>query len=137
MTVAREILARLAAAGVRVVADGDEVVIRPATGLTAKLLEEIRRHKDDILELLWSGENIPPLGGVSADDWVAGRNICVERVGFNRYYFGGRPHVLCSHLLRDWRGRYTDALLAGFPEPTAWDLAWAAVMQPSAREFEA
>ncbi|MEX2671919.1 MAG: hypothetical protein WD294_07415 [Phycisphaeraceae bacterium] len=135
MSAAIEILARLAAAGVWVIADGNEVVLRPARGLSRRLIEEVRSNKDEILESLRSGQYVEPLGGVSADDWVAGRNISVERIGFNRYYYGGRPHLLCSHLLRDWRAEYTSALLAGYPEPKAWDMAWAEVMQPIGREL--
>jgi hypothetical protein len=57
---ARDLLAELHAAGLAVTADGDRLVIRPGSRLTASLRERARTHKAALLDLL-GGRAEPPV----------------------------------------------------------------------------
>lgn len=61
---ARDLLARLADAGVTVAADSGRLLIRPASKLTDDLRAELRATKPAVLALLTARRDQPPFSGV-------------------------------------------------------------------------
>jgi len=54
-TQARLLLAELSEAGIELVSRGKRLACRPKSAVTQELVERIRAHKQELLEILWTG----------------------------------------------------------------------------------
>ncbi len=65
---AADLLARLRAAGLSVLAKGDNLVLRPPEALTAALRAEVLAAKAELLAVLRAADPVPPVAPLFSDD---------------------------------------------------------------------
>ncbi|MEX1090673.1 MAG: hypothetical protein WEC36_15785 [Phycisphaeraceae bacterium] len=148
MTAAHALIIDAARCGVLLYVEGDALRFKALASMPAELAARLKAHRADVLALLTAtdapamprptdepatarasqrprqAETTPPFP--TPQDWIAGRSITPESVGFERYQFGGCPHVLRHDLRRRWLATYSGELAQGRDEGTAWAEAWRA-----------